>query len=89
MENMLDRIYNLQENQLDEIIIKKTNELKENCFEVNINKIKKESYSKEELKNILDQMEDKYNKKISSLNKEFYKKGFIDGTNLMINCLEK
>ena len=40
-----------------------------------------------ELKEIFNKIEDEYNIKISKYNKEMYKQGFIDGVNLMINCL--
>lgn len=45
---------------------------------------------KEELKTINKEaaIEDNYNIKITKYNKEMYKQGFIDGVNLMINCLK-
>ena len=39
------------------------------------------------MKKIFDDIEDNYNIKINKYNEEIYKLGFIDGVNLMINCL--
>ena len=74
-----------------------------NKIKINSNKVRKaiwliillQSYietvkkMKEELKTINKEaaIEDNYNIKITKYNKEMYKKGFIDGVNLMINCL--
>ena len=37
---------------------------------------------------IFKKIEDNYNIKITKYNEEIYKKGFIDGVNLMLNCLK-
>ena len=54
----------------------------------NIGKIIKESENSNELKEILNQIEENYSIRITQYNKEIYKQGFIDGVNLMINCLK-
>ena len=71
-KNIIEIIYNSQEEQIDKIIKKANKEIKE------------------ELKTINKEVaiEDNYNIKITKYNKEMYKQGFIDGVNLMINCLK-
>ena len=71
-KDIIEIIYNSQEEQIDKIIKKAKKEIKEE-----IKKIKTEAA-----------IEDNYNIKITKYNKEMYKKGFIDGVNLMINCLK-
>ena len=41
----------------------------------------------QDLKEILNKIEENYNIKITEYNKEIYKQGFIDGVNLILNCL--
>ena len=71
-KDIIEIIYNSQEEQIDKIIKKVNKEIKE------------------ELKTINTEVaiEDNYNIKITKYNKEMYKQGFIDGVNLMINCLK-
>lgn len=38
-------------------------------------------------KEILDDLEEYYNKKISSILGEIYKQGFLDGMSLILECL--
>ena len=42
-----------------------------------------------EVRNILNDIEDNYNIKITKYNEEMYKLGFMDGINLIIECLKK
>ena len=65
-------------------ILKKIYESKSEEIDKLIQKINKET--REELKSI---NEDNYNIKITRYNEEMYKLGFIDGINLMIECLKK
>ena len=51
-------------------------------------KIVKNSNDAKELNEIFNKIEDNYNIKITEYNKEMYKQGFIDGVNLILNCLE-
>ena len=39
------------------------------------------------IKEIIKEMEDNYNIKMSEYNKVMYKQGFIDGINLILECL--
>ena len=71
-KDIIEIIYNSQEEQIDKIIKKVNKEIKEELKTIN-----KEAT-----------IEDNYNIKITKYNKEMYKKGFIDGVNLMINCLK-
>ena len=45
------------------------------------------NYGKE-LKEVFNKIEDNYNMRITEYNKEIYKQGFIDGVNLILNCLK-
>ena len=71
-KDIIEIIYNSQEEQIDKIIKKVNKEIKEELKTIN-----KEAA-----------IEDNYNIKITKYNKEMYKQGFIDGVNLMINCLK-
>ena len=70
-KNIIEIIYNSQEEQIDKIIKKANKEIKEELKTINTEAA----------------IEDNYNIKITKYNKEMYKQGFIDGVNLMINCL--
>ena len=37
----------------------------------------------------LEKIEENYSIKIAQYTKDFYKQGFIDGVNLMINCIKQ
>ena len=56
---------------------------------INTENVLKNSKNPNELKEIFNKIEDNYNIKITNYNEELYKKGFIDGVNLILNCLEK
>lgn len=71
-KDIIEIIYKSQEEQIDKIIKKANKEIKEELKTIN-----KEAA-----------IEDNYNIKITKYNKEMYKQGFIDGVNLMINCLK-
>ena len=70
-KDIIEIIYNSQEEQIDKIIKKANKEIKEQLKTINTQAA----------------IEDNYNIKITKYNKEMYKQGFIDGVNLMINCL--
>ena len=70
-KDIIEIIYNSQEEQIDKIIKKVNKEIKEELKIINIETA----------------IEDNYNIKITKYNKEMYKQGFIDGVNLIINCL--
>lgn len=71
-KDIIEIIYNSQEEQIDKIIKKANKEIKEEIKTINTEAA----------------IEDNYNIKITKYNKEMYKQGFIDGVNLMINCLK-
>ena len=62
--------------------------IKDKIKDINIEKILEDTSKQSELKKVFDQIEENYSIKIAEYNKEFYKQGFIDGVNLMINCLK-
>ena len=87
-KDILEIIYNSQEEQIDEIIKKANKEIKEELKIINTETAIGNSNNPKELKEIFNKIEDNYNIKITKYNKEIYKQGFIDGINLMINCLK-
>lgn len=87
-KDIIDLIYKAQEEKLDKIIIKTNKEIKEELKSINIEKVITEANNPKELKEIFNKIEDNYNIKITKYNKELYKKGFIDGVNLILNCLK-
>ena len=88
-EKLLDKIYKMQEEEVDKIIKLKSKELKnENNYNNLEGLLKEEKINKEEVTKILSNIEENYNKKINSLIEEFYKEGFKDGVKLIINCIK-
>ena len=87
-KDMIKTVYKAQEDIIDNIIQKINKETKEQLKEINIEKIMKEAKNPNEVKEIFNKIEDNYNIKISKYNEEIYKQGFIDGVNLIINCLK-
>lgn len=88
-ENILDKIYKAQEEKLDEIIKIKNKEMNFKNENYNlINLLKEEKINSEKIMEVLNKIEENYNKKIGDLIEEFYKKGFKDGVNLVINCIK-
>lgn len=86
-KDIIEIIYNSQEEIIDEKIKKVNKEIKEKLKTINTEEVIENSSNPNELKEIFNKIEDKYNMKISKYDKEMYKQGFIDGVNLMINCL--
>ena len=87
-KEMIKTVYKAQEKVIDKIIQKINKETKEQLKEINIEKIMEEAKNPNEVKEIFNKIEDNYNIKISKYNEEIYKQGFIDGVNLIINCLK-
>lgn len=87
-KEMIKTVYKAQEEVIDKIIQKINKETKEQLKEINIEKIMQEAKNPNEVKEIFNKIEDNYNIKISKYNEEIYKQGFIDGVNLIINCLK-
>ena len=87
-KNIIEIIYNSQEEQIDKIIKKANKEIKEQLKAINTETAIGNSNNPKELKEIFNKIEENYNIKITKYNKEMYRQGFIDGVNLMINCLK-
>ena len=87
-ENMINIIYKVQDEKMDEIL-KKTDEiLKDRLKKIDFKNIEEDSNCMKELRKIYNKIEDNYNIKITEYNKEMYKQGFIDGVNLIFTCLK-
>ena len=87
-ENMINIIYQVQDEKMDEIL-KKTDEiLKDRLKKIDFKNIEEDSNCMKELRKIYNKIEDNYNIKITEYNKEMYKQGFIDGVNLIFTCLK-
>ena len=86
-KNIIEIIYNSQEEQIDKIIKKANKEIKEQLKAINTETAIGNSNNPKELKEIFNKIEDNYNIKITKYNKEMYKQGFIDGINLILECL--
>ena len=87
-KDIIEIIYKSQEEQIDKIIKKANKEIKEQLKAINTETAIGNSNNPKELKEIFNKIEDNYNIKITKYNKEMYRQGFIDGVNLMINCLK-
>ncbi len=89
-KEIIETIYKSQLEKLDKIIIEKNKEIKKVIKEYDIDSIIKTIEDKKEQEKIfklLNNIEENYNIKISEYNKIMYKQGFIDGINLMIECI--
>ena len=76
-KDMIKLIYDVQSKKIDEIIKKVNLELKEKLPKVELDK------------KVFSKIEENYNIKISKYNEEIYKKGFIDGVNIILNCIKE
>ena len=85
---MINIIYQLQDEKIDKILKNTDKTINNKLKEINFEKIVKNSNDAKELNEIFNKIEDNYNIKITEYNKEMYKQGFIDGVNLILNCLE-
>ena len=88
-KNIINIIYQSQEEKIDKILRKTDENIKEKLDKVQLERIIKDSNNEKDLKEILNKIEDNYNIKITEYNKEMYKQGFIDGVNLILNCLKE
>ena len=83
-KNMINIIYQVQDKKIDEILKKTDENVKDKLKKINLEKIMEDSNCAKEFNKI----EDNYNIIITEYNKEMYKQGFIDGVNLILNCLK-
>ena len=87
-KDMIRKIYLSEEENIDKIIKKSNKEIKDYLKTINLEKVIGESDTPNELREIFKDIEDNYNIKITKYNEEMYKKGFIDGVKLILNCLK-
>ena len=80
-------IYQNKTDIIDNLIRKANKEIRDELKIINTESVIGNSKNPNEMKKIFDDIEDNYNIKINKYNEEIYKLGFIDGVNLMINCL--
>lgn len=87
-KNIIELIYQAQEKTLDEKIKQINRKVKEQIKDINIKEFLEETSKPNELQKAFERIEENYSIKISEYIKEFFKQGFLDGVNLMINCLK-
>ena len=87
-KDIINIIYYAQEEKIDKILKKADERLKGKLEKINLERIIEDSNCAKELKDVFNKIEDNNNIKITEYNKELYKQGFIDGVNLIVNCLK-
>ena len=87
-KDIINIIYYAQEEKIDKILKKADERLKGKLEKINLERIIEDSNCAKELKDAFNKIEDNNNIKITEYNKELYKQGFIDGVNLILNCLK-
>lgn len=88
-KDIINLIYQSEEVLLDSKIKEVNKKIKDKIKDINFNKLIKNDIEENDLKKIIEEIEENYSIKISEYNKEFYRQGFIDGVNLILNCLKK
>ena len=86
--DMIELMYQAEEKILDEKIKQANKKIKNKIKEIPTEKLIEETSKPTELKKALERIEENYSIKIAQYNREFYKQGFIDGINLMMNCFK-
>ena len=86
--DVINLIYQARAEKIDEILKNVDEKLKGRVKTVEIKRIIEDSNCEKQLTNELNKIEDNYNMKITEYNKEMYKQGFVDGVNLILNCLK-
>ena len=86
--DIINIIYQARAEKIDEILKNVDEKLKGRVKTVEIKRIIEDSNCEKQLIEKLNKIEDNYNMKITEYNKEMYKQGFIDGVNLILNCLK-
>ena len=87
-KNIIEKIYQAEEKRLDETIKEVNKKVKDQIKDINIRKLLENTPNPNELEKVLERIEENYSIKIAQYNQEFYKQGFIDGVNLIINCFK-
>ena len=88
---VLEKLYLSQEEKIDEIIKTTINEIKNKTKKVE-KEIVLEKYderTKEEVRQIIDEIEENYSIKIAHLTRNVYEQGFKDGVQLILECFDK
>ena len=86
-KDMIELIYQAEEKILDEKIKQANKKIKEKIKDINIDKLLESTSKPNDLNKALEKIEENYSIKIAQYTKDFYKQGFIDGVNLIINCM--
>lgn len=86
--DVINLIYQARAEKIDEILKNVDEKLKGRVKTVEIKRIIEDSNCEKQLTKELNKIEDNYNMKITKYNKEMYKQGFVDGVNLILNCLK-
>ena len=86
-KDMIELIYQAEEKTLDEKIKQADKKIKEKVKDINIDKLLESTSKPNDLNKALEKIEENYSIKIAQYTKDFYKQGFIDGVNLIINCM--
>ena len=86
--DVINLIYQARAEKIDEILKNVDEKLKGRVKTVEIKRIIEDSNCEKQLIEKLNKIEDNYNMKITEYNKEMYKQGFVDGVNLILNCLK-
>ena len=86
-KDMIELIYQAEEKILDEKIKQADKKIKEKVKDINIDKLLESTSKPNDLNKALEKIEENYSIKIAQYTKDFYKQGFIDGVNLIINCM--
>lgn len=87
-KDIIEMIYQAEEKTLDENIKQINKQIKSKIKDIDLEKINNQISNPKELNKILETIEENYSIKIAEYNRSFYKQGFIDGINLMINCIK-
>ena len=85
-KDIIELIYKAEEETLDNKIKEVNKRVKDKIKDINIEKLLDGRTTKSEITKIFETIEENYSIRIAEYDKEFYKQGFIDGVNLMINC---
>ncbi len=87
-KNMIELIYQAEEETLDQRIKQANKKVKNQIKDINIKELLEDTSKPNELEKAFEKIEENYSIKIAEYNKKFYEQGFIDGINLMINCFK-
>ena len=87
-KDILGIIYQAEEKTLDEKMKKVNRKVKEQIKDINTKQLLEDTSKPPELIKTFEKIEENDSIKIAEYNKEFYKQGFKDGVNLIMNCFK-